>query len=199
VLLTLRGSESAGEAKLVWLVLEFAPLLMHRLVGIANLLSDAKARSSVLEIADRVWEHLVERRLISTAGQNLWDRPAGVFASLDGQQTEIPSWYYTERVVQALVVTANTLSRPPLRSDRMGSIAAELLGEADHLFDNELMRGSAGAGPVLDKNIKEISAALRRARELLAERPGTAAALSSKVLSMLDELASGRQDASEVN
>lgn len=197
VVLRLRGSEQIGTGPLVWLVLEFAPLLMQRLVGIASLVSDSKQRGTVLDWADLVWDHLNRRRLTSPAGQHMWDRPHGAFPALDPQQVESVSWYYTERVVQALVVTANTLARPPLRSDRMASIAAELLSEADQLFDNELMRGSAGGGPVLEKRIKEIRAALRRARDLLAERPGTAASLSSNVLTMLDELAAGRQNATE--
>jgi hypothetical protein len=201
VQLTLNGSETMGKTRVAWVVNEFAPLLMHRMVGIAGLLSDAKQRGALLDMADRVWDHLVSRRLKDvkdTVGRDLWDQPVGAFDALESQRSDRPSWYYTERVVQALVVAANTLDRPPLRSDRMASIAAELLGEADHLFDNELMRGSADAGPVLERRIKEIRATLRRARELLPERPGTAAALSSNVLTLLDELSAGRQNANEV-
>ena len=103
-----------------------------------------------------------------------------------------------ERVVQALVVTANVLDRPPLRSQSLSQLAFELLTEAEHLFDRELMRGSGVAGPVLEETIKKIRATLRRTRQVLPDRPGTAAVLASNVLSLLDELSAGRQNAHEV-
>jgi len=192
------GSEVVGKTNLTWSVLEFAPLLLQRLIGIAGMLSDARRSSAVLEMADRIWDHLTERRL-RTPAENLWDRPQGAFPMLVGDANDKPSWYYTERVVQALVVTANLLDRSPLRSDRMAATAAELLNEADQIFDNELMRGSAGGGPVLQDRVKEIRVTLRRARESMADRPGTAAALSSHALILLDDLAAGRQNASEVD
>ena len=200
VRLTLNGSDALheGDGKLSWLVREYAPLLLQRLAGIAGLLSDARQRSNLLELADRVWDHLVERRLIEGPGRDLWDQPAGAFPELPVARQDLPTWYYTERVVQALVVTANVLDRPPLRSDRLTAIAFELLGEAEHLFDRELMRGSGAGGPVLEETIKQIRATLRRTREVLPDRPGTAAVLASNVLNLLDELSAGRQNASEV-
>jgi hypothetical protein len=200
VLLTLVGSESVGEdsPQLTWRVREYAPLLLQRLVGIAGLLSDAGERSKLLELADRVWDHLVERRMTAGSGRDLWDQPAGVFPDLGVPRHELPTWYYTERVVQALVVTANVLDRPPLRSESLAEFAFELLTEAEHLFDREIMRGSARGGPVLEETIKRIQATLRRCRQVLPDRPGTAAVLASNVLALLDELSAGRQNANEV-
>src|SRR5262249_27675939 len=156
--LTLVGSELVGEdsPRLTWLVREYSPLLLQRLTGIAGLLSDAGERSQLLELADRVWDHLVERRMATGPGRDLWDQPAGVFPDLDVPRHELPTWYYTERVVQALVVTANVLDRAPLRSESLADFAAELLAEAEHLFDRELMRGSGVGGPVLEDTIKRI-------------------------------------------
>jgi len=198
VRLSLNGSEDAGGTKMTWLVKEYGPLLLQRLVGIAGLLSDAKQRGNLLELADRVWDHLVERRHRHGAATALWDQAVGAFPELDSRRQEQPSWYYTERVVQALVVAANVIDRPPLRSDRMTAIAQELLSEAEHLFDRELMRGSAAGGPVLEETVRQIRATLRRTREVLPDRPGTAAVLASDVLRRLDELSAGRQNAIEV-
>jgi len=199
IVLPLRGSELKTTNELTWVVREYAPLLLQRVIDIAGLLSDSRRRGAMLDFGDRVWDHLAARRLQHGTGEGLWDNVAGAFPELVSEHDALlPSWYFTERVVQALVMTANTLTKPPLRNDRMSEIAAELLSEADQLFDNELMRGGTRAGRVLDARIKEIRATLRRAREVLPDRPGTAVALSNTVLEMLDELSAGRQNASEV-
>jgi hypothetical protein len=194
------NSDLAGNSTLVWNVPEFAPLLLQRLIGIAGMLSDPRQRSVILESADRVWDHLEARRLPHDAptGGNLWDRPEAIFPSLNPTEKDQPSWYFTERVVQALIVTANLLSRPPIRSEGLVRNAVDLLIEAEQLFDNERMRGTGEGGPTLRDQVKEIEVTLRRSREGLAERPGTAAALASNALLMLDELIAGRQNASGV-
>jgi hypothetical protein len=197
VRLTLEGSALAGGPQLVWTVNEFAPLLMQRMTNIAGLLSDARQRGVLLETADRVWDHLLERRIKLSVGRDLWDDPGGAFADLEPLRDELPSWYFTERVVQALVVAANVLDRPPLRSERVTAFAVELLNEAEQLFDRELMRGSA-SGPSLQPSIKTIRANLRRARDVLSDRPGTAAVLASNVLNLLNEISGGEQKAIEV-
>jgi len=186
------------EPKLVWTVNEFAPLLMQRTANIAGLISDARQRAALLEMADRVWDHLLKRRLKKAGGRDLWDEPAGAFPTLEPRQDELPSWYFTERVVQGLIVTANVLDRPTQRTERLAAIAVELLSEAEHLFDRELMRGTA-SGSSLQDSVRTIRANLRRAREVLVDRPGTAAVLASNVLNLLDEIAAGGQKAGEVN
>jgi len=183
-----------GDPTLVWTVSEFAPLLLQRMVNLAGLFSDARQRGTLLEMADRVWDHLRDRRLQQTVGRNLWDYPTGALPDLRVGQDDLPSWYYTQRVVQALVVTANELARPPLRSDSLTDYAVELLAEAEHLFDRALMRGVA-SGSSMDDTVKTIRANLRRAREVLADRPGTAAVLASNVLNLLSEISGGEDKA----
>jgi hypothetical protein len=100
-------------------------------------------------------------------------------------------------VVQALVVTANVLDQPPLRSEQLTDLAVELLSEAEHLFDRALIHGTA-SGASLAGTIKTIQAHLRRAREVLDDRPGTAVVLASNVLNLLSEIAAAEQKASEV-
>jgi hypothetical protein len=194
--LKLNGSEQLGDARLVWTVSEFAALLLQRLSLIAGLLSDSEQRSRLLDLADRVWDHLLKRRLQSGPARYLWDQPAGAFGRAS-PSFETPSWYYTERVVQALVTTASVISQPPLRSEPLAAYGRELLNEAEHLFDKELLTGAAAAGPTIQRSLREIQVTLQRARELLPARPGTAAVLAADVLRGLDEFAAARLDVTE--
>jgi hypothetical protein len=196
VLVPLIGSEDAGESRMLWTVSEFAALLFQRTTVIAGLLTDAESRSQMLDLADRTWEHLNKRRLDKGPGRNLWDQPTAVFPQLTTRYDK-PSWYYTQRVVQGLVTTANMLTRPPLRSARLGNYAFDLLSEAEHLYDMELLSGAGEAGPRMRETLKVAQIHLSRAREILPERPGTAAVLAAQVLISLDELAAARRDVTE--
>jgi hypothetical protein len=196
VQLSLIGSEKLGEARLTWTVSEFAALLLQRCAAIAALLGNADDRGRLLELADRTWDHLASRRLEGGRYRNLWDQPSNAFGQLTVHHDE-PSWYYTERVVQGLVTTANMLSRPPLRSQRLAEMAHELLAEAEHLFDLELLTGGGEAGPRMRETLKIARVNLQRAREIAQDRPGTAATLASTVLIALDELAAARRDVTE--
>ncbi|WP_426509986.1 SCO2524 family protein [Dactylosporangium sp. McL0621] len=198
VQLSLVGSERAGDSEITWIVNEFAPLLLQRTANIAGLLSDAADRGALLETADRVWEHLLQRRLQRGPGRNLWDDPSGAFTELEGRvpPQNAPSWLISERVVAALVATATVLDRRPLTSPALGEHADALLSEAEQLFDRELMRGT---GKSLESDIKSIRANLRRAREIISDRPGTAAHLALSVLGLLNDLSAGRQKSTGVN
>ncbi|GIG91096.1 SCO2524 family protein [Plantactinospora endophytica] len=196
VRLTLQNSEKLGGPTLRWAVSEFSALLLQRTAFIAGLLSDADQRARMLDLADRVWDHLVLRRLDRGGGRSLWDQPARVFRQFD-EYHDAPSWYYTERVVQSLVTTVRILRRPPLRSDRLTLHALDLLNEAEHLYDMELLTGAAEAGPKMQQTLQVIRVNLRRAREIVHERPGTAAALTNAVLRSLDELNAARRDVAE--
>jgi hypothetical protein len=193
VKLRLRGSEEVGDHLIGWLVSNFAPILLKRTVLIAELVRDADLRGDLLELADSVWDHLLLRRLSAGPGQGLWDQPGNAFDQLSIRH-ELQSWYFTERVVECLVVAANLVSRPPLRSSRLTEVAEDLLYEADHLFDLELLNGSGEAGPSMREALQKVRANLRRAREILHARPGSATVLVSEVLRELDRLAVARQD-----
>ena len=123
-------------------------------------------------------------------------QPTAVFGQLTTRYDK-PSWYYTQRVVQGLVTTANMLNRAPLRSPRLGNYAFDLLTEAEHLFDMELLSGAGDAGPRMRETLKVAQIHLSRAREILPERPGTAAVLAAQVLIARDELAAARRDVTE--
>lgn len=193
----LLGSDDQGGPQLSWVVSDFSPLLLKRTIQIAGLVRDPDLRGRLLAQADLIWDHLERRRLKSGPGHALWDDPSGVFSKVDtlGDQ---PSWYYTERVVECLVTAANLVSRPPLRSEVLTELAGELINEADHLFDRELLGGAGEAGPALRNSLQTARASLRRARDVLSDRPGTAFVLASDVLRELEQLAAARQDVFEV-
>lgn len=198
VRLRLRGSEEAGDHPIGWLVSNFAPLLLKRTVAIAGLVRDTELRGRLLALADNVWDHLLVRRLNDGPGRDLWDQPADVFDQLSVRH-ELQSWYYTERVVECLVAAANVISRAPLHSTRLADLALDMLHEADHLFDRELLSGSGEAGPSMRAVLQAVRANLRRAWAVLHDRPGSAAVLASEVLRDLDRLAAARQDAAGGN
>lgn len=193
VRLRLRGSEEAGDHPIGWLVSNFAPLLLKRTFAIAELVRDTDLRGSLLTLADSVWDHLLLRRLKDGPGRDLWDQPADVFDELSARH-ELQSWYYTERVVECLVAAANVVNRAPLHSTRLTEMATDLLYEAEHLFDRELLSGSGEAGPSMRAVLQAVRANLRRAREIMNDRPGSAAVLANEVLRELERLAVARQD-----
>ena len=96
---------------------------------------------------------------------------------------------------EAMVSAASLVSSAPLRSDRLASYAEDLLNEADHLFDQELLSGSTMSGPAMRAELHRVRSQLSRARSILRERPGSAAALTMEVLAKLDELAAARYGA----
>jgi hypothetical protein len=189
----LRGSEEVGEFPLVWLVSSFAPLLLKRAIRVAELVSEIQLRRHLLTLVDDVWDHLVLRRLNDGLCQNLWDQPSGVFNEVKVHY-ELQSWYYTQRVVECLVAAANMVSRAPVCSSSLAEVATELLSEADHLYDRELLNWSGGAGPAMRTALEAVRLNLRRAWEVRHDRPGSAIALVSEVLRDLDRLAAARED-----
>jgi hypothetical protein len=198
VRLRLRGSEEAGgeaDARPIsWLVSNFAPLLLKRTLAIAELVGDTRLRGDLLKLADSAWDHLHLRRLKDGRGEDLWDQPGDAFDQLSARH-ELPSWYYTERVVECLVAAANVVRRAPLYSTRLTEVATDLIYEAERLFDRELLSGSGEAGPSIRGVVQRVSANLRRAREILNDRPGSAAVLANEVLRDLEGLAVARRDA----
>lgn len=189
----LQGSEKAGEHPIGWLVSSFAPLLLKRTIRIAELLRDTDLRGHYLTLADEVWDHLLIRRLQDGPGRDLWDQPSDVFNEVSIHH-KLHSWYHTVRVVECLVAAANMISQAPLRSTQLAGIASELLSEADHLYDRELLNSSGEAGPSMRATLQEIRANLRHAREILHDRPGSAAVLVNEVLRDLERLTAARQD-----
>lgn len=192
--LTLVSSDSAPAGPpMGWVASNFAALLLKRTVGVAQLAQTTELRDLLLDLAGQVWEHLQRRRLRSGDGRDLWDQTRDVFP--DGPESASqPSWSYTERVVEGLVASAWAIEAAPLRSDQLSEQAAELLNEAEHLYDRELLAGSGEAGESLRDALKRIRLSLERARSVQHERPGTAVSLAMDILRELDKLAAVRLD-----
>ncbi len=193
VVIDLEGSEELGTTRLLWTCADFSPLLMKRTIRLAGLIRDTELRGRLLSQADAVWDHLVQRRLKDGPAHNLWDQAGDVFDQV-GDRDDSPSWYYTERVVECVVAAAQVVNDSTLKSDRLTTYARDLLNEAEHLFDQELLSGSGTAGPPMRDLLQTVRANLRRAREIIDDRPGTAVVLASEVLRDLDHLAAARAD-----
>jgi hypothetical protein len=131
----------------------------------------------------------------SGPGVGLWDQAANAFPDV-ALIHELPSWYFTERVVECLVQTSSVLSAAPLRAPRLIDTAMDLLNEADHLYDHELLNGSPET-PQLRSDLKRMDSTLLRARNIVHDRPASSIALVTGVLRELDLLIAARQDAAE--
>ncbi|MGH3706693.1 MAG: SCO2524 family protein [Pseudonocardiaceae bacterium] len=196
VRLRLLGMETVGDHPVGWLVTSFSPLLLKRILAIAGLVGDTDVRGRLLTLADNVWDHLLLRRITDGIGRDLWDQPNGAYPQLDTRY-DLPSWYYTERVAECLVTAAAVVSRAPVLSPMLTELTRKLLHEADHLFDRELLIGSGEAGPSMRAVLQGIRGNLRRAWDILGDRPGSAMVLANEVLRDLERLASARQDVAE--
>jgi hypothetical protein len=186
----MEGSEVADGPQLSWLVADFSPQLLRRTIRVAGLLRTVERRGPLLELADSIWDHLALRRHRDSACQ-LWDQPAEIYSEIKPDRPQ-PSWSYTRRVVEALVAAAGYVASPPLRGPRSMSLAGDQLAEAEHLFDQEMLVASADAAPALAAVLQTARTTLRRAREILPDRPATALVLANDVLRELERLAAAR-------
>jgi hypothetical protein len=191
----LEGSEDAGGPRLRWELADFSPQLLKQTLRVAGLLRDVEERGRVVGLADRIWtDHLARRRLSSGSASALWDRPSALYP-VPAIEDDSPSWYYTERVVGCLVQAAELVSSAPPRSPDLSGQAGSLLAEADHMFDQELLRMSTETGPSMRKTLENARVSLRRAHDVMPFRPGTAAAIAAQVLIELDRLDAARRNA----
>ncbi|MFG3705966.1 SCO2524 family protein [Micromonospora sp. NPDC047670] len=189
-------NDDTSKPIMTWNVNEYSTVLLQRAATVAGLLSNARRRSELLELADEVWDHLLLRRIPDGQHRGLWDHAAGAYPGL-APKPDAPSWYLTQRVVEALVTAGQLLwERPFPRAGRLAAYAQDLIDEAEYLFDRELMRGTF-AGEAMQRSMRSIRASLRRAQLLVDERPGTAAALANALLLLLNDVATGQQKASE--
>ncbi|MFI6077967.1 SCO2524 family protein [Actinoplanes sp. NPDC051343] len=187
----LEGSEDAGGPRLTWTVADLSPVLFRRTLDLAGMTTDNATRSRLLHLSDAVWNHLHDRMIRDGDDRGLWDRPAGVFSHLTRDHTNV-SWSYTRRVVDCLVTAARVINEAPVHSDLLAQVAADLLNEADHLYDRELLQGTTTRGETLRIELERLGTVLRRARSLCRERPGAAVAMTEEVLRALDRLSAAR-------
>jgi hypothetical protein len=190
VRLQLVGSEELGERR-SWVMSNYSSVLLLRVMRTAAAIPDTFERDRLVDLANRIWRHLLDRRITEGPGKGLWDQPGAALARNRDPHTE-PSWYHTERVVECLVAAAETFAQPSRTSIVLADLAREFLNEAEHIFDQERLLGTPNAGHSIRTSFQSISARLDRARVLLTEKPGTSARLAQDVLRELDELATAR-------
>jgi hypothetical protein len=203
--LRLEGAAEAGEPALSWVATDFAPLLLKRTVRTGRLVEDIELREQVLVLADQIWEHVRTRRISDGWGESLWDQPSNAFPGLSRVGSEAPTWHHTLRVVESMIAAADLIGSHPLRSDRLFEFAGELLNEAEHLYDQELLTTDQAAPTAVGAQLGErgrldtIRDQLQRARDIVADRPGSATALLLDALLRLDRLAAVRQNVVEAS
>ncbi|MBL1073167.1 hypothetical protein JK358_02030 [Nocardia sp. 2] len=193
VALRLFGSEDADPGPLlVWTVSDYATVLLKRSLQAARVSDTMETRDQLMRLAEDAMEHLDQRAFRIGPATGLWDDPSRLFGGPDRRE---PSWYLTERVVECLVAAAGMYREPPLRSPSLVQRAMELLTEAEHLLNRELLESGL---ELVSPNRARLSRAvqrLERARQLIEERPGTALSLTTQTLLELDELDYARSDA----
>ncbi|MEW9533406.1 SCO2524 family protein [Microbispora sp. NPDC049125] len=191
----LHGSDELGP-NLVWVVSDFAVTLLKRTVWAASIAQNIATRERLLTLADQIWRHVAQRRFTTGGSAGLWDQPGNVFRDIEIRH-EKPTWYFSERVVEFLVSSARASGETPLRSPQLVEQAYEMLSEAEHLLDQELVTRPLVAGQTIQPKLRSIQAALLRARSIVSERPATAQALIHDALLDLDRLSAARDSASE--
>ncbi|WP_035846545.1 SCO2524 family protein [Kitasatospora azatica] len=192
--LTLQGSERLGPL-LRWSVTDFSAQLLKRTIQLGGLSQNITSHDRLLRLAESVMDHLWERRIGSGENAKLWDDLSPVSPDVE-EHGQVLSWSMTERMVEALIAAANLIEQTPIRSSRLTELATDLLSEADHLLDKEVMEASGGGFVSVLNTLRQSEARLQRARRLLRDRPGTACTLALQVLASLDELAAARRTAS---
>jgi hypothetical protein len=196
VRMSLRGTEELGPL-LFRNVSDFAPLLLKRSLQAAGLSQNVHARDRLMLVAESTMDHLTRRRLrTGRSAAGLWDDISDVLAPFGSRQSpDSPSWYITERVIEGLVSAAKAFGGGPLRSTAQVDRALQLLSEAEHLLNREMMTADADDESAMRAGLGQIESRLIRARRVLQERPGTASSLAMEALRQLDELAVADRDA----
>ncbi|GAB2523964.1 SCO2524 family protein [Nocardia heshunensis] len=192
VSLRLLGSEELDGPLLLWTVSDYATVLLKRTLQAARLSGTVETRDQLMALAQATMDHLDLRAFRAGPATGLWDDPSRIFGTAENQ---LPSWYLTERVVECMVTAARMYREPPLRSPTSVTRAMELLMEAEHLLNREMLELSEVDVSAGRTALVLAEQRLERARELIDERPGTAVSLASQALLELDELAYARFDA----
>lgn len=189
VRLALTGAEELGPP-MAWPVADFSTALLKRVGRAAAITRDSALRDRLIIQADQIWDrHVRLRQLTDGLGAGLWD-DISLFSLPSDERG--PSWYFTERVMEALVTVAAVATSRPY-SPRLADLALDMLAEADHLHTGELLRESPTSTVPARTQLHGIGANLRRARELRERQPATSIAIVQAALRDLDALAMARR------
>lgn len=175
-----------------WPVHDYAAVLLKRAVRLASLFQDRRLHAEMLELADDLWEHLLDRRIPSGYARDLFDTPNGAFPGL--REFTEPSWQMTIRVVETLVNAAELVTGELGPHEQLTMLAEAKLAEAERMLDRELLGGAAQAGPAVRRSLEIVQANLQRAKDITVERPASADALINEALVELDRLVAAREE-----
>ncbi|MQY17697.1 hypothetical protein NRB20_07610 [Nocardia sp. RB20] len=205
VALPLEGSEIVDDGpRLYWFVSDYAPMLLKRTLQAAQLSGTLTTRDRLLELAQKTMDHLERRAFQEGPAKGLWDDADRYFAAESTnndsaaypfEESDAPSWYFTERIIECLVVAERAYRDPPLRSPTSASRSLDLLNEADHLLNQRFLELSEKDHTPNRRALENIEKKLLRARAFVEERPGTAHSLCADALRELDELDFATRDA----
>ncbi|MBQ0985067.1 hypothetical protein KBZ10_11165 [Streptomyces sp. F63] len=194
VAMPLQGSEVLGPP-MQWSMPDFSAQLLKRTVQLCSLSRSISSHDRLLRLAERIFDHLWQRRIRGGETAGLWDNIHAVFPDSPDRNWAM-SWSITERVTECMVAARQLYIQPPIRSSTLTTLARDLLSEATHLLGNEQLEPTSTADGSRGMALKGIEVKLARARQILDERPGTSCALSTEALGELDTLALARQTAS---
>lgn len=193
VRLALQGSGDTGPP-MQWTMADFSAQLLKRSIQLCVLSRDVSSYDRLMRLVERTFAHVWERRIDHGKGAGLWDDAQALYPSAPALE-RLPSWSFTERVVECMVVGYRLYEQLPLHSTELVDSASALLREATHLLGRELLECTSGQDASRSSALKSVEAGLARAREVLDRQPGTAMALILGVLAELDSLARGRRAA----
>lgn len=190
------GGSGAGGPDLVWRLNDFAPLLLKDVLRLARLSRDPDLREDLVQTADEIWDHVFRRRIERSANAGLWDDAANVFEGIQ-QHNDRPSWYYTERIVECIVMAIGLILDRLPRSGDIHAYARGILSETDNLFDLELLEANVVDRGALRAQLEEARLNLRHAHEIAPLRPATAIGIAMEILRMLEKVGVARRNAAE--
>ncbi|TMR05636.1 hypothetical protein ETD83_05750 [Actinomadura soli] len=181
---------------LFWRLNDFSPLLLKNVLRLARLTRDADLREDLIQTADEIWVHIFQRRIEHSVNAGLWDDAANVFEGLK-KHNDRPSWYYTERIVECIVMAIGLIQDPLPRSANIHAVARAILSETDNLFDLELLEANVVDRGALRVQLEEARLNLNHAHEIASLRPATAIATVMDILRTLEKVRVARQNAAE--
>ncbi|MFI8227695.1 SCO2524 family protein [Streptomyces sp. NPDC085900] len=197
VKLPLQGGEQLG-APMTWSLHDFSAQLLKRTIQLRTLSRNLASHDRLLSLAEDAFGHMWRRRIRDGEGTGLWDNVHAAYPGAEIVTRHVPvSWNITERVAEVMVQVHEMYRQPPVRSSELTELAGALLSEAAHLLGNEQMEAAPSDDGRHGMQLRNIEVKLRRARDLLDQRPGTAYALALDVLGQLDALTRAREAAAQ--
>jgi hypothetical protein len=186
--LSLLGKDRGNRAdvEFQWDIYDFAPQLL-KVCGHALLrASETRQREELSKLAAEIWEHL-DRRADEGGGSGMfegtsWDRIKGGFPSYDfalagskeplpGTPNKVGSWYFTERIVEALVAVAAAQAVQPDASTELRSVCISLVNQLEYRLQRPDRRQSS---EIETKERSELLNSVQEARGCLDNEPDRA-------------------------